>query len=116
VDIIKIMNIIFNVNLIFENAEWDGAPLILDTQATTNSKAKKPKDAKAAINTLIDNLALDAILSDPETAKANTVAAISSQNPKRLDVAMVVQISGNANIISVDLNWGFFFGTVPVVG
>jgi phage tail sheath gpL-like len=115
VDIVKVQNIIFNLNLIFENAEWDGAPLIPDDQPTTNKAARKPKHAKAAVNTMIDNLALDAILSDPATAKANTQVGISTSNPKRLDVALTVQLSGNANIISIDLNFGFYFGTVEEV-
>ena len=64
---------------------------------------------------MVDSLALNAIISDPETAKASIVATINSQNPKRLDVELTVQLSGNTNIISVDLNFGFFFGTLPVV-
>jgi len=32
-----------------------------------------------------------------------------------LDVTTTVQLSGNANIISVDLNFGFFFGTSAIV-
>jgi hypothetical protein len=29
---------------------------------------------------------------------------VGQQNPKRLDLAMTVQLSGNVNIISIDLN------------
>ena len=115
VDIIKVQNIIFNLNLIFATDEWDGAPLIPDDQPTVNRAAKKPKMAVAAVSAMIDSLGLNAIISDPETAKANTVAAISDQNPKRLDVSTTVQLSGNTNIISVDLNFGFYFGTASVV-
>lgn len=115
VDIVKLQNILFNLNLIFATAEWDGAPLIPDDQPTTNRTAKKPKMAVAAINALIDNLGLAAIISDPETAKANTVAEIDSTNPKRLNVSLTIQLSGNTNIISVDFNFGFFFGTPAVV-
>ena len=45
------------------------------------------------------------------TAKAATTASINATNPKRLDVSTTVQLSGNTNILSVDLNFGFFFGT-----
>lgn len=109
-DIVKIQNIIFNLSIIFATAEWDGAPLIPDDQPTVNPSAKQPKMAKAAVNAMIDSLALNAILSDPKVAKSNTVAQISSQNPKRLDIAMIAQLSGNTNIISIDLNFGFYFG------
>jgi phage tail sheath gpL-like len=115
VDIVKLQTIIFNLDLIFATKEWDGAPLIPDNQPTVNRSAKKPKSAVAAVCAMIDSLALNAFISDPETAKANTLAEISSQNPKRLDVSTTVQLSGNSNIISVDLNFGFFFGTPSVV-
>lgn len=115
VDIVKLQNIIFNLDLIFATKEWDGAPLIPDDQPTVNRSAKKPKAAVAAVSALLDSLGLNAIISDPETAKDNTIAAINDQNPKRLDVSTTVQLSGNTNIISVDLNFGFFFGTAQVV-
>lgn len=115
VDIIKLQNIIFNLDLIFATAEWDGAPLIPDDQPTTNRDAKKPKAAVAAVAAMLDSLGLNAIISDPETAKANTLAEIDGSNPKRLNVATTVQLSGNTNIISVDLNFGFFFGTSQIV-
>lgn len=114
-DIVKLQNIIFNLNLIFATDEWDGAPLIPDDQPTINPEAKQPKMAVAAANALIDSLGLNAIISDPKTAKGNTVAQISEQNPKRLDIALTVQLSGNTNIISVDLNFGFYFGTATPV-
>lgn len=66
--------------------------------------------AVAAVAGLIDSLAENAIVSDPETAKATIQADINSQNPKRLDIAFTVQLSGNTNIISIDFNFGFFFG------
>jgi len=111
VDVVKVQNIIFNVDLLFNNEEWDGAPLIPDDQPTVNRDAKKPKMAKAEVNAMIDSLGLNAIVSDPESAKAQTTANINAQNPKRLDIALTVPISGNANIISIDLNFGFFFGS-----
>lgn len=115
VDIVKVMNILFNLDLIFATAEWDGAPLIPDDQPTANRSAKKPKTAVAAVSAMLDSLGLNAIISDPETAKANTFAEIDAGNPKRLNVSTTVQISGNTNIISVDFNFGFFFGTPSVV-
>jgi phage tail sheath gpL-like len=110
VDIVKLMTIIYNIDLEFNQPAWDGAPLIPDGQPTVNPNARRPSSAKAAINRIIDGLALEAIISDPATAKASTTANISSSNPKRLDVSTTVQLSGNSNIISIDLNFGFFFG------
>ncbi len=84
--------------------------MLPDNQKTTNPLARKPKDAKAAINTMIDGLALAALLSAPEIAKPKTTADISGTNPDRLDTSLTVQISGFSNIITIDNNWGFFFG------
>ncbi|MCK5612873.1 phage tail protein [Candidatus Pacearchaeota archaeon] len=109
-DIVKLSNIIFNISVIFAADEWKGAPLLANVTPTTNPTAKKPKDAVSAMAKMVDALALEAILSDPETAKGTIVAAIDSQNPKRTNVGLTVQIAGNTNIISVDLSWGFFFG------
>lgn len=111
VDVIKLQNILYNLDLIFSSPGWAGAPLVPDDQPTTNPAARQPKAAVAAINALIDSLGNLAIISDPATAKAATAANISSQNPKRLDVSLTLQLSGNIHIISVDFNFGFFFGS-----
>ncbi|MCK5236209.1 MAG: phage tail protein, partial [Deltaproteobacteria bacterium] len=116
VDIIKLMTIIFNTDLIFATPEWDGAPLIPDDQPTTNPTAKQPKSAVAAIASMVDSLGENAIISDSKEAKASIAAQINSQNPKRLDVDFTVRVSGNTNIKGVTLNWGFSFGTQPIVG
>lgn len=115
-DIVKLQNIIFNIDIIFANTEWDGAPLIPDYQPTTNPKAKKPKMAVAALGSVTDSLGLEALISDPEFTKKNTSAEIDTQNPKRLNIQITVKLSGNTNILAVDLNFGFYFGTARIVG
>lgn len=115
VDIVKLQNILFNLDLIFATQEWDGAPLIPDDQPTVNPLAKKPKTAVAEVAAMLDSLGLNAIISDPKTAKANTFAEIDSGNPKRLNLTTTVQLSGNTNIKSIDLNFGFFFGSSTIV-
>lgn len=115
-DIVKIQNIIYNLDQIFTAPGWAGSPLIPDDQPTVNRDAKKPRNAVAAVAAMLDNLGLNAIISDPEYAKANTIAQISEQNPKRLDIATTVKLSGTVSIISVDLSFGFYFGTAQPVG
>ncbi len=115
VDTVKLANVIYNVRVIFEAAEWDGAPLIPDDQPTTNPAARRPKDAIAAVNSMLDGLGLEAIISDPATAKLQTTAVIDSGNPKRLNVGIVVQLAGNTNIISIPVDFGFFFGTKEII-
>jgi phage tail sheath gpL-like len=115
VDIVKLQNIIFNLELIFAVAAWNGAPLLPDGDPTTNANAKTPAMAVAAVNTRLEALGLAAIISDVATAKASTFASIDSQNPKRLNVETTVQLSGNTNIVSVNLNFGFYFGAAQLV-
>jgi len=109
-DIVKLQNIIFNLALIFESDDWKGKPLVDDGTPTTNPDARKPKDAKAAVATMIDSLAAEAIISEPETAKASIQAEIDGANPKRINVAFTAKISGNTNIVSIDFKFGFDFG------
>lgn len=110
VDIMKLMNVIYNNRLIFEADEWKGAPLLPDGTPTTNPTAKKPKDAKTALCNLADNLALEAIISDPDFTKENITASINSLNPKRLDWAFPIKLSGNTEIIDGTIYFGFYFG------
>lgn len=110
VDIGKLTNLQFNIDLRFASDEWDGAPLIPKGQAAVNPAAKTPSDAVADLYGIIDNAAGEALISDPDFAKENTRAEIDSQNPKRLNARTTVKLSGNANVIAVDLNFGFFFG------
>lgn len=110
VSIIKVMNVLFNLRLIFEADDWKGKVLIPDGQPTVNPDARSPKDAKAAIAKMLTSLGLEAIVADPETAIETITAQISPTNPNRLDVEFTYQISGNTNIISVLANFGFFFG------
>jgi phage tail sheath gpL-like len=114
VDIVKLQNVIFNLDLIFASDDWAGAPLIPDDQPTVNRDAKKPSMAVAEVAAVLDGLGLQAIISDPTTAKANTTAGIDSGNPKRLNVETTLQLAGNTNIINVTLNFGFFFGTATL--
>jgi phage tail sheath gpL-like len=115
VDIMKIMTILYNLDLIFNTERWDGKPLIPDDQPTANPNAKKPRMAVADVWLLIDALGLEAVISDPDFAKENTLAEIDSQNPKRLNVSTTMKLSGNSNVISVDFNFGFYFGVQQVI-
>lgn len=109
-DIVKVQNIIFNLDLRFANAEWDGAPLIPDNQPTVNIRAKKPKHAVAVVSAVIDGLAGQAIISDPKFSKSTIVCGIDSANPKRLNLRFTSKLSGNTNIVSIDHFFGFYFG------
>ena len=116
VDNIKLMNVEYNVSSIFNAPVWAGAALVPDAQVIKEPTIKKPKMAKADLAVLTGALAEYGIISDPEYTEAGIVAVINGTNPKRLDISYPIKLSGNTNIISIDLNFGFYFGTAPVIG
>ena len=112
VDFEKISTMLYNVGLEFGSAEWKGGPpLIPDTQATKEPTAKKPHDGTEALHKIIQAAADDAIISDPDFAKENSACSIDDANPKRLNGVLTFKCSGNANVISIDLDFGFHFGS-----
>lgn len=109
VDIMKLMQVIYNLDIIFTSDDWNGAPLVPDDQPVTEPTAKKPKTAKGAAAAMVDALALKAILSDPETTKPLIQAGINDSNPKRLDLIVPVYLAGNTNQKSIDIQFSFYF-------
>lgn len=110
VNIVKLQQVIFNLRLEFEKKEWAAAPLLTDNDVTVNPNARRPKDAKAKANAIIKNLGLEAILTNVKEALKKTTVTIDSQNPNRLNIQIIVQLSGNTNVKDITLDFGFFFG------
>lgn len=110
VDIIKLMNIVYNMRLILEADEKKGAPLIEDNTVTSNPAAIQPKMVKSELLRLAKTLADKAIIQDTEFTKDGLKAEIDSENPKRLNVTFPVKLSGNAEVISGDIYYGFYLG------
>ncbi|MDR1253335.1 MAG: hypothetical protein LBK62_14430 [Treponema sp.] len=110
VDIFKLQNIVFNVRMILESDEVKGAPLVPDAAATRNPKAVQPKTIKTALMNLANSLQDFAILADAAFTKERLVVKISNQNPKRLDLQFPCKLSGNVEVSSADIYFGFYFG------
>ncbi len=110
VDLVKLMNVIYNVRLIMEADAMKGAPLVSDATITTNPTAVQPKTVKTMFFNLADSLALAAIIQEPEFTKKTMTVKISSENPKRLDVIFPVKLSGNVEVSSTDIYFGFYLG------
>jgi len=110
VDIVKLMNIIFNLNIIQE--AFKGRPLLPDDTPTNDPDAIQPKSVKAILSVLADNLASgrSAILADSNYTKNNMTVIINETNPKRLDTVFPVKLSGNIEVNSTDLYFSFYFG------
>ncbi len=110
VDIIKLMNIVYNMRLILESDEKKAAPLVEDNTVTSNPKAIQPKMVKSELLTLAKTLAEKAIIQDTEFTKDGLKAEIDSENPKRLNVTFPVKLSGNVEVCSGDIYYGFYLG------
>ena len=109
-DLVKLMNVVYNIRLIMESDEVKGAPLLPDEDITSNPAALQPKTVKTWFANLADSLADNAIIADAAFTKKNLSVAISSANPKRLDTVFPVKLSGNVEVASVDLPYGFYLG------
>jgi phage tail sheath gpL-like len=110
VDVIKLQNIIFNLDVIQET--FRGRPLLPDDTPTTDPDAVQPKGVKTILSVLADNLAngRSAIIVEPEYTKKNMIVEISNINPKRLDTEFPVKLSGNTEVNSTVLKFSFYFG------
>ena len=108
VDAVKLMNIEYNCRLITESDDVKGAPLVPDKQVTTNPAAIQPKTIKGWLANLAHSLALNAIISDEDFTKENLSVGINGENPKRVDYVFPCKLSGNVEVISGDIYFGFY--------
>jgi len=108
VDLVKLQNVVFNVRMIMESDEKKGAPLVSDNTVTTNPRAIQPKTIKTELMNLADSLARAAIIQEPIFTKERLVVKIDSTNPKRVNTQYPVKLSGNVEVISNDIYFGFY--------
>jgi phage tail sheath gpL-like len=112
VDLVKLMNVVFNVRMILEADEKKGAPLVSDATPTTNPRAIQPKTVKTELMNLANSLSAAAIIQEPVFTKENLTVKIDSSNPKRLNVAYPCKLSGNVEVTSADIYFGFYLEAV----
>lgn len=110
VDAVKLMNIVFNLRLITESDEVKGAPLVPDSQATTNPTAVQPKMFKTWFANLAVSLGEAALISDVEFTIENLEVKIDTENSKRINYIFPVKVSGNVEVISGDVYFGQYLG------
>lgn len=108
VDLVKLMNVVFNVRMIMEADEKKGAPLVSDNDVTTNPRAIQPKTIKTELMNLADSLARAAIIQESVFTKENLEVKIDSVNPKRVNTKYPVKLSGNVEVSSNDIYFGFY--------
>jgi hypothetical protein len=110
VDQIKLMNILYNLDIIQETNK--GRPLLPDGTPTNDPDAIQPKMVITLLSTLADSLekGRSAIISDSAFTKTNMTCTINSTNPKRLDIVFPVKLSGNVEVNSTDVYFSFYLG------
>lgn len=109
-NMVKLQNIVFNVRLIMEADDLKGAPLVKDSQPTTNKKAVAPKTIKTYFMNLATSLGKEAILADSDFSKKNLSVVLDSANPNRLNNTFPVKLSGNLEITDSLVQFGFLLG------
>lgn len=110
VDAVKLMNIVYNLRLITEAPALKSAPLVPDTQVTSNPTAVQPKMFKTWFANLAVSLADNALISDADFTIDNLEVKISSSNSKRIDYKFPCKVSGNVEIVSGDVYFGQYVG------
>ncbi len=111
-DITVVANCSYRIMDKFENSEeWASAILVADGDITTNPKARKLKDIKAELNSIISGLGRDGFVADYVNAQKNTKVEIDKGNPNRININPNFNISGIARIFDVTNFVSFYLGS-----
>ena len=92
---------------ILENRNVKDHVLVEDAQVTDASKSVKPKQWKAVLYDYFDDLAVKAILKNPDFSKASLIVEVNVTNPDRFDTFFKYRRTGVARIESTDVAAGF---------
>jgi phage tail sheath gpL-like len=92
---------------ILENRRLKDRVLIRDEQVTDSPNAIKPKEWKATLFDLFDDLAKSALINEPDFSKKSLQVQISANNPNRFETFFRYKRTGIARIESTDVEAGF---------
>jgi len=81
--------------------------LVADNQVTDAAKAVKAKEWKAVLFDFFDDLAVRALIREPEFSKESLIVQISETNPDRFETNFKYKRTGIARIESTDVEAGF---------
>ena len=81
--------------------------IIKDNQVTDSKNAIKPKEWKAVLYELFDELAKKALINEPNFSKESLQVAIPSTNPNRFETFFRYKRTGIARIESTTAEAGF---------
>lgn len=92
---------------IIENRKLKDKVLIRDNQATDSLNAIKPKEWKAILFDFFDDLAVSALINEPDFSKKSLRVEIDQDNPNRFNTFFRYKRTGIARIESTDVEAGF---------
>ena len=104
------LNIDFNVSDSYRTLEdkfLKDKTLIGDNQVVEVDGCIKPKEWKAILYDMFDDIAQKALINEPEFSKSSVVVAISTTNPNRFETAFKYKRTGIARIESTTASAGF---------
>lgn len=104
------LNIDWNVSYAYralETLRLKDKTLINDGQIVDVAGTVKPKEWKAVVFDLFDDLAEKALINDPDFSKSSLLVQISSTNPNRFETFFRYKRTGIARIESTDVEAGF---------
>lgn len=104
------LNIDFNVKSGYSDLEKIHVTdhvLVLDGQVTDAEKSIKPKQWAAVLYDYFTNLAVRALIKEPDFSKESLEVEINSDNPDRFDTFFRYKRTGVARIVSTDAQAGF---------
>lgn len=81
--------------------------MVKDNQVTSASKAIKPKEWKAILEEFFADLAVRALINEPEFSVSSLVVQVSTTNPNRFETFFRYKRTGVARIESTDVEAGF---------
>ncbi|MES2287265.1 MAG: hypothetical protein V4547_16355 [Bacteroidota bacterium] len=92
---------------ILENLYVKDRVLVRDNQATDVKKSIRPVEFKAIVFELIDDMAVRALIAEPDFSKKSTRVQISGTNPDRLETFLRYKRTGIARIESTTVEAGY---------
>lgn len=92
-----------------DSDEWKSVILIGKNDITTNPAARTLDDVKAAVNTRISLLGMAGLIANYAEAQKNTQVEIDANNPNRVNINPMFDITGVGRIFDIVNFVGFNF-------
>jgi len=109
-DITVVGNIAYDLMATFRDSdEWKSVILIGKDDITTNPAARTLDDVKAAVNTRISLLGMAGLIANYAEAQKNTQVEIDANNPNRVNINPMFDITGVGRIFDLVNFVGFNF-------